>query len=394
MKERLTVADAKKALGRDLYARVHEADAIMYTWREILENEGVDVQEHRINMILGCADMSLVACTLNIKVAGEKVYKTIQGMAHDFICIACGVLRKTIDSPWKAWEEVDTSQPAQAVNTSSSSTLREINKDGTVHPEVVLKEAGFEVGAPVKRKADNVLGTLQAVDAAGVVKILTGGKVAKTELTAFLDGQWVKYVPKPDAVAMEPSDFKAQRPLKQMEWSIFMAKTKIAMALDTLETKFDAQNYDKLKVRIKPSKCLEATAAIPEKKVVLVPCTTNIKWKKDKPEDSSIAVATVKGIPGYFILTSQFALPKDGEPGFMPLYWLVTTSHKGSECNMSSVVQKAGDVEISVFQNSCALAQGEKLVRFVVKKAAPAPTLEYSPVKRQRMSQKGSENRS
>ena len=201
-------------------------------------------------------------------------------------------------------------------------------------------------------------------------------------------------MPKPDAVAMEPSDFKAQRPLKQMEWSIFMAKTKIAMALESLESKFDAQNYDKLKVRIKPSKCLEATAAIPEKKVVLVPCTTNIKWKKDKPEDSSIAVATVKGIQGYFILTSQFALPKDGEPGFMPLYWLVTTSHKGSECNMSSVVQKAGDVEISVFQNSCALAQGEKLVRFVVKKAAPAPTLEFSPVKRQRMSQKGSENRS
>ena len=28
-----------------------------------------------------------------------------------------------------------------------------------MHPEVVLKEAGFEVGTPVKRKADNVLGT-------------------------------------------------------------------------------------------------------------------------------------------------------------------------------------------------------------------------------------------
>jgi len=183
---------------------------------------------------------------------------------------------------------------------------------------------------------------------------------------------------------MEPSDFKAQRPLQQMEWSIFMAKNKVAIALDTLETKFDAQNYDKLKVRIKPSKCLEATGAIPEKKVVLVPCTTNIKFKKDKPADGSAAVATVKGIKGYFILASQFSLPKDEEPGFMPLYWLVTTSHKGSECNIASVVQKVGDVEISVFQNSCALAAGEKLVRYVAKKAAPAPTLEFSPVKRHR----------
>lgn len=367
-----------------MYPKVAEADGIMHTCREILEKEHVDVQEHKVNMILGCADMSLVACTLNIKVPGEKVYKTTQGMAHDFVGIACGVLGKTFESPWKAWEEVDTSQPAPAVKTSTSSMLREVKKDGSVHPEVVLKEAGFEVGTSVKRKADSVLGKVQEVDSAGVVKILTGAKVAKAPLTAFLDGQWVKYVPKPEAVAMEPSDFKAQRPLQQMEWSIFMAKNKVAIALDTLETKFDAQNYDKLKVRIKPSKCLEATGAIPEKKVVLVPCTTNIKFKKDKPEDGSAAVATVKGIKGYFILASQFSLPKDEEPGFMPLYWLVTTSHKGSECNIASVVQKVGDVEISVFQNSCALAAGEKLVRYVAKKAAPAPTLEFSPVKRHR----------
>ena len=200
-----------------MYPKVAEADGIMHTCREILEKEHVDVQEHKVNMILGCADMSLVACTLNIKVPGEKVYKTTQGMAHDFVGIACGVLGKTFESPWKAWEEVDTSQPAPAVKTSTSSMLREVKKDGSVHPE----EAGFEVGTSVKRKADSVLGKVQEVDSAGVVKILTGSKVAKAPLTAFLDGQWVKYVPKPEAVAMEPSDFKAQRPLQQMEWSIF-----------------------------------------------------------------------------------------------------------------------------------------------------------------------------
>lgn len=139
-----------------MYPKVAEADGIMHTCREILEKEHVDVQEHKVNMILGCADMSLVACTLNIKVPGEKVYKTTQGMAHDFVGIACGVLGKTFESPWKAWEEVDTSQPAPAVKTSTSSMLREVKKDGSVHPEVVLKEAGFEVGTSVKRKADSV----------------------------------------------------------------------------------------------------------------------------------------------------------------------------------------------------------------------------------------------
>ena len=72
---------------------------------------------------------------------------------------------------------------------------------------------------------------------------------------------------------------------------------------------------DRLKLRIRPNRCIEVTTGIADKKLHLVPVTTNIKYLTKPPEKDGIH-AMVSGLPQPFHLVPQMTFPKDGKAGF------------------------------------------------------------------------------
>ncbi len=384
LKEKLTPAEVKRSLSKDMFEKVLRADGIMCQCRDVLEAGSVDVNKLEVSTCLGFVDINIVAHLLGIKLPGERAYKTPEGIAHDFVKVMSQITGASLVSPFSTWEELlDTPGNTSTASGSSTTTIREINKSGKVeNTEALLNDAGFKVGDYVKRK-DGSSGQIKEIVDSTVKLHVDGNVIAKISLQSFVTGEWAKYVPKQEPVVLDSPALLVHSPLDQEEWKIFQGIAKLSLELNSLETKYKGVMMDRLQLRVRPNRCIEVITGIADKKLHLVPITTNIKYLSKPPEKDGIH-ALVSGLPQPFQLVPQLAFPKDGKQGFIPLFWAVGSTPKEEESNMKLVTYKGNGVEIPFMVNSRAIEVGEKLLRFVSKKVALVEQLQYSPHKKRR----------
>ena len=282
VKEKLAVGDIKKALtNKDYKDRVLAAESIMNKWRSLLNEIGADKNQSQLLFACSMADMALAAKALDIKLAGERQYDRLEGLAHDF-CLCLQGMGYQVATPWADCQEAEPS----SASTGSGQVfdpqllLREVSQDdGKIkNPAAVLSSAGFDIGCYVKRKADGIEGQLQSVDPNGFVriKLLSESRLAKMSSTALLKGEWQKFTPSSAPVIME--DLKQHSIMKHDSWSSQIATATIILALDSVGMKHEEQ-LSKLKLQLRPTKVLVTTAKFPKGKLILIPLTTSLKPK-------------------------------------------------------------------------------------------------------------------
>ena len=96
----------------------------------------------------------------------------LETIAHDCVLLLNTVSPVQLDSPW-AEKAAETPAHAKQAAQPAGGSLRELLPDGSFgNPEVVLKEAGFEVGDLVRRKKDRKECKIIAVKKKDLRKIL------------------------------------------------------------------------------------------------------------------------------------------------------------------------------------------------------------------------------
>lgn len=137
---------------------VREADAIMTEWRSIVTSIGDTAHMHEVHRALSYGDMSLAAYVMGISLTGEDLqkYKCKESLAHDVVVILQGIVQVPLTSPWAAHQVKPPAAPAGSSQPAArQSIMRELAADGSVKDSAdLLKEAGFETGQHVRRKAD------------------------------------------------------------------------------------------------------------------------------------------------------------------------------------------------------------------------------------------------
>ncbi|CAJ1382303.1 unnamed protein product [Effrenium voratum] len=324
IRDTLTAQEARKAFTKAVWGLREQCDL---------------QKDHRIVAAMGYADVALAAMVLNLKVHGERKYETMQGMAHGFVTMLRTIAgNAAIRSPWEEFEEACPASSSASQPLKDKQIMRELNTDGSVKPheehEDRLLEAGFEMGQSVRRKPDMLEGKLVGLKDGKVrVELIENGLVAKILIDDFLSGAWHKFTPRAQPQLIEnpakyhPSHFPAV-------------------------CRHGADHWDKLNIQVKPSKLVLCKSAIPKHKLMLAPASLNLRHKFTPPE----------GPPPFMVET---AFP--GECYF----WIAPT-----------VVQPKAEDD-GGFRNKEALSEGDRLVLFKDRAAAPEPAaLDMTPPKR------------
>lgn len=278
VKERLQPADVKKALAKDMVTKVGKADQLMVQWRTMLEGAGVDMSSHEVMMALGFADIAMAAHALSIRLVGEKTYKSMEGLAHDFVKMINGMVGTNMTSPWDQWEEVDASSTPTAAKIGNMD-LREVDKDGKItNMGSVLASHGFNINDHVKRKSDGQEGQIDMVDQDGVVKIRIPNeqnKLAKVKLADLLNGDWIKYTPQSDPVILDQVD--QHDAYRGEAWKRQVQLAKLILFLSAQAEKHHSLMDGKLQLQLRPSKNVECMVRYAKGKLILTPIPSGMK---------------------------------------------------------------------------------------------------------------------
>eukprot|EP00439_Symbiodinium_sp_Y106_P071585 s2379_g12.t3 len=210
---------------------------------------GEDLHMHEVHRALSYGDMSLAAYVMGISLTGEDLqkYKCKESLAHDVVVILQGIVQVPLASPWAAhqvkppaapagykckeslahdvvvilqgivqvplaspWAAHQVKPPAAPAGSPASqpaprqSIMRELAADGSVKDSAdLLKEAGFEAGQHVRRKADQEYGEILSVDKGRVRLKQAGGDVVRVSMDGFLAGEWSVFTPKPEPHVIE-----------------------------------------------------------------------------------------------------------------------------------------------------------------------------------------------
>ncbi|CAJ1395624.1 unnamed protein product [Effrenium voratum] len=389
IRDTLTAQEARKAFTKAVWGKASEADVIMQEWRRIVREQCDLQKDHRIVAAMGYADVALAAMVLNVKVHGERKYETMQGMAHGFVTMLRTIAgNAAIRSPWEEFEEACPPSSSASQPLKDKHIMRELNTDGSVKPhEDRLLEAGFEMGQSVRRKPDMLEGKLVGLKDGKVrVELIENGLVAKILIDDFLSGAWHKFTPRAQPQLIEnPAKY---HPSHFPEWLAFNMKARITSEIAEAVCRYGADHWDKLNIQVKPSKLVLCKSAIPKHKLMLAPASLNLRHKFTPPEGPPPFMVET-AFPGecYFWIAPTVVQPKaEDDGGFLNPFWFVGTSHEEADCNMEVVyksVNKDSGIKLPMLRNKEALSEGDRLVLFKDRAAAPEPAaLEMTPPKR------------
>ena len=182
----MSLADLKKMMSKDMLGSVRDADGMMTEWRKIVTSMGDTIDTarmHEIHRALSYGDMSLAAYVMGISLTGEDLqkYQCKESLAHDVVVILEGIGQVKLASPWAAHEVKSTAAAASSSSQPArKSIMRELAADGSVKDSAdLLKEAGFEAGQHVRRKADQESGEILSVEKGRVRLKQAGGDVVR-----------------------------------------------------------------------------------------------------------------------------------------------------------------------------------------------------------------------
>ena len=360
----------EKMMSKDMLGSVREADAIMTEWRSIVTSIGDTAHMHEVHRALSYGDMSLAAYVMGISLTGEDLqkYKCKESLAHDVVVILQGIVQVPLTSPWAAHQVKPPAAPAGSSQPAArQSIMRELAADGSVKDSAdLLKEAGFETGQHVRRKADQEYGEILSVEKGRVRLKQAGGDVVRVSMDGFLGGEWSVFTPKPEPHVIE--DVFQYFPTESPEYHKQKMLAELYLDMHELFEKH-AQNPHlcKLRLLLKPRKAVEVTGAIPKQKLCLCPASLQIKHSSKKPEDAMFQIGTPMA-DCYFWVQPYMQLPKaEGDPGFLNPAFLVqgVTDSDLEGLNMEVIHVKSTrnkGVLLPLLRNMHALQQGDTLL--------------------------------
>jgi hypothetical protein len=170
-------------------------------------------------------------------------------------------------------------------------------------------------------------------------------------------------------------------PLQNKDYLNLEIQAAIVMELAELQRAHEQVMWDRLKVQLKPSKCVLCTQKITKGKLTLVPATLAVKHASTRTDD--IFQVTTPS-EDYFWLSATMTIPKaEGDSGFLNPCFLVNTTTTQEEANMHIVFVKskrvAGGIEVPMLKNFREIREGETLSILREKKRPSAAALELSP---------------
>ena len=367
----MSLADLKKMMSKDMLGSVRDADGMMTEWRKIVTSMGDTIDTarmHEIHRALSYGDMSLAAYVMAISLTGEDLqkYQCKESLAHDVVVILEGIGQVKLASPWAAHEVKSTGAAA----TSSSqparkSIMRELAADGSVKDSAdLLKEAGFEAGQHVRRKADQESGEILSVEKGRVRLKQAGGDVVRVSMDGFLAGEWSVFIPKPEPHVIE--DVFQYFPTQSPEYQKQKLLAELYLDMHELFEKHSQNPYlSKLRLLLKPRKAVEVTGTIPKQKLFLCPLSVQIKHSSKQPEDAMFQIGTPMA-DCYFWVQPYMQLPKaEGDAaGFLNPAFLVQGLTDAEALNMEVIHVKSTrnkGVLLPLLRNMNALHQGDTL---------------------------------
>ena len=382
LRQCVSVSDAKKMFGKDMFSKVKAADTMMTAVRKLLrEHCGADVcMNNAMTQALGFQDMAMAAHVLGIKLKGEKRWQKIEGIAHDFVVLARGILgAPDLPDPWAADAE-DSQADVSAEAASGSMPLLELGDDGTLKdPSQLLASRGLVVGCHLRRKADKTEGKMASHKNGMIYVELEGGAQAKVELNSMLQGEWVLFTPKAE---VELLDIQPYMPSSNVDYQAGIKMCQIQLELADMESLYE-ESAQMVQLQLKPNKLI-AKCTIPKGKLTLVPTTSKVTHK-----------------PGYEVLTdwkldsrkfyvvSACVLPSDGaraKPFVVPFFYVQFTEDiEQANLELQHLKVKNGKFKFPVYRNHVKIEEGDLLLCYK-RKEAKYPPLDISPstIKRKR----------
>ncbi|CAE7378869.1 unnamed protein product [Symbiodinium sp. CCMP2592] len=363
-KEIAQAADVKRLLHKDLLSEVRTADGFMHQWRSLVEKlpEGTDLlRMPELSTALSLADIHLIGFVLKMPLE-VKQYTSKEALAHDVVVIMRGICHRHIESPWE--------QHAMTVQSESGSspspkvtTMRELNPDGTVKDGLtLLQDAGFTIGSFCRRKSDGQSGQIAGGQAGKVQLKQIDGTLGKVVMDVFLSGDWVTYTPKPEPVLLK--DILQYAPSKHPDLEKQRMQAMITLDMLELQAKHEANTMlSRLEMHLKPQKKVLAVSKIPKNKLIVVPCSLQVKSGTKLPDDCIEIMQPLAGV--HFWSQPMLMLPKaEGDPGFANPAFMVQTTHDEEVGNMElSYIKSHRDskVHLPVLKNPREIAEGESL---------------------------------
>ncbi|CAE7432066.1 unnamed protein product [Symbiodinium sp. CCMP2592] len=390
VRQNVSVGDCRKLAAN--FTKVKEADEIMLAVRAMLTEQLGEWKDAGLVKALATMDMCMCSMVLGLKQKGEKDYRTLQAVAHDFCLVAQELTGRSLPLKWQGFAEATAAPAAAKASSSSAPVLLELDEHGAIkNPVGLLESRGYALGSNVRRRADKTTGKIQDVKGGLVYIQLDSGDVAKEPIDKILGNEWAVFTPKSEAEVLE--DLSIYSPSTNVELQAFMLQAEIARQLQKL---FDEQSsgIDKLALQTKPQKQLQASQDIPKGKVTLVPLTSKI-LHKGSSQASWFEVTTDWTMDARkFYLSSSCVLPKEDDDKIKPLivpFFFVNYTEDEDEANVKlqpMQAEKSSSIKIPVFKSTKKIAAGEVVLCYKAKDLK-APPLHLSPSAAKRSSSGG-----
>ncbi|CAE7216954.1 unnamed protein product [Symbiodinium sp. CCMP2592] len=342
VRQNVSVGDCRKLAAN--FTKVKEADEVMLAVRAMLTEQLGEWKDAGLVKALATMDMCMCGMVLGLKQKGEKDYRTLQAVAHDFCLVAQELTGRTLPLKWQGFAEATAAPAAAKASSSSAPVLLELDEHGAIkNPLGLLESRGYALGSNVRRRADKTTGKIQDVKGGLVYIQLDSGDVATESIDKILGNEWAVFTPKSEAEVLE--DLSIYSPSTNVELQAFMLQAEIARQLQKL---FDEQSsgIDKLALQTKPQKQLQASQDI-KGKVTLVPLTSKTLHK-----GSSQA--------SWFEVTTDWTM--DARKFYLIPFFFVNYTEDEDEANVKlqpMQAEKSSSIKIPVFKSTKKIAAGE-----------------------------------
>ena len=373
----LSATDCKRVFSNSsMVGKAVKADGLMSQLRTLATqaSHGALADQKLVN-VLGVVDSNMVAHVMNMQVADEKKYRSLEGICHDAVSIVARVLGVPIASPWEAHAEA---LPAAESGGKAADRLVELNPDGSMkQPGEILEAMSIKPGTFVRRKKNKVECEVLHVHDAVKLKNLSDGRAVRVQIDAFVRGEWQVYTPKQEVheiMDLQPYGPQSVHP----DFDIAHTVAKIHCEMHAVVQNLDVHaTMEKVKLQLRPTKTLVTKSAIGKGKLSLVPFSSKVVVRSKSDTLQGAAEVTLKkGCHDrrFFIVASNI-MPKASEDapdvlvGFLSPFFFVQTVDEESKANMTIVLSgtNSSEIRIPIMKNLVPLPAGQELLIFKAK---------------------------
>jgi hypothetical protein len=341
-----------------------EAETLMAELREGFKQNGI---YNKCVHILHMFDTDAVRFMLGRKL--PRKYASVAGIAYDAVKLAVEQSGVQMISLLQKFEHAgslteDWLAPETVSAYTMTSVMRELDTHGRLkNTETVYAAKGYVVGAHLRRKQDGEFCTavLSSFNSDGSVSLDTGGP-GHAQITIAELASWSVFKPKGEAF----TDVSALQAHKSEEFEMFVAKAKVALAVQTLMTEH-AKSYDSIQLMLGKPRSVTTTRSFNKGTLIIVPASMKITIKECTRDQvpNGVAYCGEAKTGHHCWLAQHTVLPNDTRSdGFVCAWWFIDVGDEPDDGNMVlTTVKVAGhdSLKIPVLKNIKPLKDGDKL---------------------------------